>query len=178
MGGVTSDRSSDTSDVWSGQSQFLTDLYQQGANQLGNFQPNQQVPGMAMDAWQQQLNPQMNPHLDQMSSYFGQQLGQANQMSGGEAGLTGGYGGGRHGVANHLNQQQYGNNMGNFLGQQYQGDMNRQQQAVGQAPMMMGMDPQQQQNQQMQQYKGLLGNPTVLGQGSSSGSSLSVLGKS
>lgn len=178
MGGISSDRSNDTSDVWSGQSQFLSDLYQQGANQLGNFQPNTQVPGMAQEAWGQQLSGQANPNLDAMSSYYGNALGQANQQVGGEAQLTGGYGGGRHGVANHLNQQQYANNMGNFLGQQYQGDMQRQQSAIGQAPMMMGMDPQQQQWQALQQQGSLLGNPTVLGQGSSKGSSLSILGKS
>ena len=130
-----------------------------------------------MQAWGQQLNPQMNPYMDQMAAKYGQQLGQANMATGGQAGLAGQRGGGRQGVAEHLNTQQYANNMGQFMGQQYQGDMNRASQALGMTGSMMGLDPNQQQWGNLQQYGNLLGSPTVLGQGSSSGSKFKVLGK-
>ncbi len=65
--------------VWQGQAPFLKDLYSQGQQSLQGFQPNQQIAGGAMDAWQQQLNPQANPYLNDMTQQFRDQLGQANQ---------------------------------------------------------------------------------------------------
>ena len=165
---------SNTSTVWGGQSPFLEQLYQQGADQLGQFQPQTQVPGQAMQAWGQQLQPQANPYLQDMTQVYRDQLGQANQQTGGQAGLTGGYGGGRQGVAEHLNQQAYSQNVGSFLGNQYQGDMNRAQGALGMTGQMMGMDPQQQQMNQLGQYSQILGGPTVLGEGSTKSSGFGV----
>lgn len=174
MGGIASDKSRDSTSVWGGQSPFLLDLYNQGQQQLQGFQPNQQVYDQSMQAWQQQLNPQANPYLNDMTQVYRDQLGQANQAAGGQAALGGGYGGGRHGVAEHLNQQSYASNVGGFLGQQYQQDMNRAQGALGMGGQMLGLDPYQQQWGNLNQYGNLLGSPTVLGQGSSSGQKFNI----
>ena len=178
--GGSSDSSSTDSKVWGGQSPFLEGLYQNAADMFQGFNPQTQVPGQAMQAWQGQLNqgPGQNPYLDSMAGRFQDQLGVMNQSTGGQAGLTGGYGGGRHGVAESQNVQNMGQQMGQFYGGQYQQDMNRQQQgiqqAIGQTPMMMGMDPWQQRMGALQQTGNIFGNPTVLGEGSSSGKSANV----
>lgn len=160
--------STQTSKVWGAQSPFLEQLYQRGGDLMEGFTPQTQVPGQAMQAWGQQLNPQANPYLNDMTQVFRDQLGQANMGAGGQAAATGGFGGGRQGVAEHLNQQKYATNVNQFLGNQYQGDMNRAQGALGMTGQMMGLDPWQQQMQAMQQGANLIGSPTVLGEGSSS----------
>jgi hypothetical protein len=177
--GSSNTQKTEKSEVWGGQAPFLESLYSQGADLYQNFQPTQSgVPGQAQSVWNQQLTqqPGQNPYLDAMASQYQDQLGAMNQNTGGQAGLTGGYGGGRQGVLESQNQQNIGNQMGQFYGQQYQQDMNRQQQgiqnALGQTGTMYGLDrqqdPWQQQMQALQQSGALLGNPTVLGQGSSS----------
>ena len=182
-GGTSSDSSSNSSTVWGGQSPFLEGLYQQGADLYSTFQPQTQIPGQAQQVWNQQLtqSPQMNPYLSDMTQVFKDELGYANQASGGEAGLTGGYGGGRHGVADYLNAQAYQSNVGNFLGGQYQADMDRAQygiqNALGLTDQMMSYDPYQQRMGALQQQGQLLGAPTILGEGSSSGSSMNFGGK-
>jgi len=55
--------------------------------------------------------------------------------------------------------------------------MNRASNALSMTPMMMGLDPQQQQMNMLQQQSQILGNPTVLGEGSSSGRSMNIGGK-
>ena len=153
------------SQVWGGQSPFLEGLYQQGADLLGGFQPNQQMAQSSMQAWQNQIQPQGNPHLGAMTQQFQNQLGYANQQSGGDAALTGGYGGGRQGVAEHLNAQQFQGNVGNFLGGQYQQDQNRAQGALGMGNQVMGLQGYGQQQGALMDMGSLLGAPTVLGQG-------------
>lgn len=172
MGDVsrTKTRSKSTADVWGGQSPYLLDLYRRGQEMLDGFQPNTSVTDPAMQAWQNQLNPQGNPYLQQMTSQYSQALGQLDQRTGMQAAAGGVYGGGRQGVEQHLNQQNIGNQMGNFMGAQYQADMNRAQGALGMAPQMLGMTPYGQQQQALAQYGNLIGRPTVLGQSSSSGS--------
>lgn len=173
MGGLnmsgSRNESQSSQDVWGGQAPFLEDLFGRGQGLVDQFNPNSQIPGAAMGAWQQQLNPQANPHLGAMAGAFGDQLGQLNQQSGGQAALGGGYGGGRHGVAESINTQNVGQQMGQFYGSQYQGDMNRQAGAIAQAPGMLGMSPEQQRMQYLQQYGGLLGGPHNTGQSTSSG---------
>lgn len=175
MGSISSSRSRsrNQSSVWGEQSPFLMDLYQRGADLLNNFQPNQQVQGMAMDAWQQQLQPQMNPYLDQMTSQYTQALGQLDNQTGMAAAGQGVFGGGRQGVEQYLNQQNIGNQVGNFLGSQYQSDMARSATALSMAPQMLGLDPYNQQQGALMNYGRLIGGPTVLGEGSSSGRSKS-----
>ena len=177
MASIESNRSQGSSFMWDQQQPFLQDLMQQGQQLFQQFQPNQQVAGGAMDAWQQQLNPQANPYLQDMTQVFRDQLGQANQQAGGQAGLTGGYGGGRHGVANHLNQQAYQSNLGNFLGQQTAQGLAQQGQAVGQASGVLGVQQYQQQNQALGDYQQRVGAPVTLDQDSSKGSKFGILSK-
>lgn len=183
MGSVSKSKSSQTSEVWGDQSPFLTDLYQRGADLLNTFEPvgDQGFQQPAQQAWQQQLNPQMNPHLQAMQSHYGQSLGQLDQRTGVGAVGTGTFGGGRQGVEQHLNQQRIGDQMGTFLGNQYQADMNRAQGALGMAPTLQQMflqtQPYQQQQGALAGYANLLGAPTVLGQGSSSRAGLGIAAK-
>ena len=173
MGDISSSRSRsrNQSSVWGEQSPFLMDLYQRGANLLNQFQPNTQIPAAAQAAWQQQLTPQMNPYLDQMTSQYTQALGQLDNQTGMGAAGAGVYGGGRQGVEQHLNQQNIGNQVGNFLGSQYQADQARSMTALSMAPQMLGLDPYQQQQGALNNFAGIIGRPTVLGSGSSSGRS-------
>jgi hypothetical protein len=178
MGAVSkeSSESQNSSQIAPGQLPFLQDLFSQGQQQFQNFTPNQGIADSALGGFNQGLNAGSgpNPYLNDMTQVFRDQLGQANQASGGQAGLTGGFGGGRQGVAEHLNAQSFQSNVGNFLGQQYQGDQNRfaneRQNALGQAGNVLGLQPQQQQAGALNQYAGIIGGPTILGEGSSSGS--------
>jgi len=171
MGSLSGNRSSSQSStsVWDQMAPFLTDLYSQGQGLVNQFEPNQGITDQAQQAWGQQLNPQGNPHLDQMAGQFQDQLGIMNQQSGGQAGLTGGYGGGRQGIAQAQNTQNMGQQMGNFYGQQYQQDQNRAMGALQMAPGMMGMDPSQQRMNYLGQYANLLGRPVSESQSSSKG---------
>lgn len=179
-GGRESSDSSSTSTVWGAQAPYLEGLYQQGANQLAGFQPNQQIYDQATQAWQQQLNanPAQNPYLDQMTQVYRDQLDQGVQQIGGDAGLTGGYGGGRQGLLEANALQDYSTNVGNFLGGQYQADMDRaaqqQQYGLGYSGSLLGLDPWQQQQSALQDQANLLGGPTVLGEGESGSSGFNV----
>lgn len=175
MGSVSGSKSKSqaqqSSSVWDQMAPFLTDLYTRGQGLVENFQPNQQMYGQAQQAWGQQINPQGNPYLDQMAGNFQNQLGVMNQQSGGQAGLTGGFGGGRHGVAEALNTQNVSQQMGNFYGGQYQQDQNRALGALGMGGSVLGLAPQQQQMQNLGQYGGLIGSPVMESQGTSNSSS-------
>jgi hypothetical protein len=177
MASISNEKSQGSSFMWDQQQPFLQDLMQQGQQQFQGFQPNQQVAGGAMEAWQQQLNPQANPYLNDMTQQFRDQLGQANQQAGGQAGLTGGYGGGRHGVANSLNQQNYASQVGNFLGQQTQMGLQQQGNAISQGAGVLGLQGYGQQNQALNNYQGQVGAPVTLDQDSSKGSKFGVLSK-
>ncbi len=176
MGSLTKSKSQSqqTSSVWDQMAPYLTDLYSRGQGLVDQFQPNQQMGQQAEQAWGGMINPQGNPYLDQMAGNFQNQLGIMNQQSGGQAALTGGYGGGRHGVAEALNTQNMSQQMGNFYGGQYQQDQNRALGALGMGQSVLGMSPQQQQMQNLRQYGGLIGRPVLEGQGGSSGSSKGI----
>lgn len=173
-----------TSSVWDQMAPFLTDLYSRGQGLVEQFQPDTQIYNQSVQAQQQLLNPQAqgNPYLDQMAGNFQNQLGILNQQSGGQAALTGGFGGGRQGVAEALNTQNVSQQMGNFYGQQYQADQNRAMQgqlgALGMGQSILGMSPQQQQMQNLQGYGGLIGRPVLESQGTqtSSGKSKGLTG--
>ncbi len=169
-----SQKSKTTSDVWGGQSPYLLDLYRRGNEMLGGFQPDTSITDPAIQAWQNQLNPQGNPYLQQMTSQYQQALGQLDQGTGMQAAGGGVYGGGRQGVEQHLNQQNIGNQLGNFMGAQYQADQSRAMQALGMSGQMLGMTPQAQQQQALAQYANLIGRPTVLGQSSGQGSTFGL----
>lgn len=135
--------------VWRGQSPFLMDLYQRGADMMANYQA-------PMQALHGQMNPQGNPYMQQMVGQYQQALGQLDNQTGGAAAAAGVFGGGRHGVEQHLNQQNIGNQLGNFMGNQYQADQSRALSAIGMAPGV--------QFGGLQNYGQLLGGPTVLNQ--------------
>ena len=162
-----------STNVWGEQVPFLQDLFGRGQGLVDQFQPNQQMAGQAQDAWAQQLQPQGNPYLAQMAGQFQDQLGIMNQQTGGQAGLTGGFGGGRHGIAESQNVQNMGQQMGQFYGGQYQQDQNRALGALGMGGSVLGMSPQQQQMQNLQQYGGLIGSPVLESQASGSSGSKS-----
>lgn len=161
-------KSRSTQDIWGEQSPFLTDLYQRGADLMKNFQPQQFSMGNTMQAYNQQINPQMNPYLDAMTAQYTQALGQLDNATGAGAVQAGVFGGGRQGVEQALNQQNIGNQIGNFLGSQYQSDQARAAAALNLAPQLQGMqfanNPQLQELQALQGYGGLIGGPTVLTQ--------------
>lgn len=163
--------------MWDQQSPYLQDLYQQGQQQYGAYQPNQQVADSVMGAWQQQLNPQVNPYMNDMTQIFTDQLGQANQATGGQAALTGGYGGGRHGVADHLNQQAYQSNLGAFLGGQTQLGLNMQGNAINQGASVLGLQPYQQGADALANYQRTIGPPVTLQSDRSKGSEFGIAGK-
>jgi hypothetical protein len=162
-------KTNSSTSVWGDQSPFLMDLYRRGAELVGQYDPEPN-----MQALQGHINPQMNPYLGQMTQQYTQALGQLDNATGGAAAAQGVFGGGRQGVEQHLNQQNIGNQVGNFLGNQYQADQARSMTALSMAPQV--------QFGGLQGYAGLLGSPTVLAQskgrgiarsGSTSGSVMS-----
>jgi len=171
-GSKSKSNSQASSDVWAGMAPFLTDLYGRGQALMDQYQPNDALAQQGQQAWGNMVNPQGNPYLDQMAGRFNQQLGQLNQQSGGQAALTGGYGGGRQGVAEALNTQNVSDQMGQFYGQQYQQDQNR---ALG---ALQGgyqqYDPNQQMMNMLGQYGGLIGGPHNTTKSNSSSSSKSM----
>lgn len=159
--GYDSSKAQSTGDtsIWGDQSQYLNELFGMGSDLVSNFSPANEISDPAIAAYQQGLTPGQNPYLDDMTSYFGDQLGILNQQSGGEAGLAGAYGGGRQGVAESLNTQNIGQQMGLFLGDQYQADADRAQQSVLAAPDMLALSDPNQQWQNLQSYSSTIGAP-------------------
>lgn len=155
--GKSSSSSRSSTRVWEAQDPFLRDMYARGAGLLDQFQPNMGL----MDAWQNQLQPQGNPYLQQMSQFYQDQLGQMNQGTGRAAAAAGMFGGGRQGVEQSLNQQQMGTQLGQFLGNQYQSDMNRSMQAL---QMGNSMTPYGQQMGALRNFASLIGPPVMLNQ--------------
>lgn len=157
MGSISggSGGSSQKSRIWRGQRPFLRDLYSQGQQMLQGYDAQP-----ALDALQQQMNPQMNPYLGAMTNQYTQALGQLDQASGRGAAAAGVFGGGRQGVEQYLNQQNIGNQVGNFLGNQYQADQARAMTAINMAPNLPFAP--------LANYASILGGPAILGEGSSS----------
>jgi hypothetical protein len=174
-GSKSRSKNSMSQEVWGAQSPFLQDLYRRGADLVNQFQPQQFDMGNTMQAYNQQINPQMNPHLGAMTQQYTQALGQLDNASGAQAAQAGVFGGGRQGVEQHLNQQNIGNQLGNFLGGQYQSDMNRSAQTLGMAPQLQQMqfmnNPYTQQQSALQGYAGMIGGPTTLASSSGKGKS-------
>ena len=173
MGSISGSKSGSQQDqaVNEAQAPFLQDLYQQAQTQFQDFQPNQDVYNTAQGGFNNLVSGQQNPNLAAYGSQFQNQLGALNQNTGGQAGLSNNYGGGRQGVLESQNQQNVGDQVSRFYGDQYQGDQNRVLGALGQAGNINALSPQQQQNQALNQYAGQIGGPTVLGSGSSSAKS-------
>jgi hypothetical protein len=181
MGGNTSSgQAENETKIDPAQSPFLKDLYAQGQQQFNQFAPNQGIANSSLAGYNQGLNaqPGQNPYLDSQLQTFQDQLGFANQQSGGEAGLAGAFGGGRQGVAEHLNAQSFQSNVGSFLGQTYASDQalasGERQNALGQASNVLNLQAQGQQQNALGDYANIIGSPTLFGEGSSSNSSLGL----
>jgi hypothetical protein len=158
-GGYDTSQGTSESAVWDKQSPFLEQLFGMGSGLAQGFQPDQGIADQTRSAWQQQLQPMGNPYMSSFTNQFQDQLGQLNRQSGGQAGLTGGYGGGRQGVAQSLNTGNVADQMGRFMGGQYQGDMQRQADAIGMGGQVMGASGQGQQWANLGQFQGILGSP-------------------
>ena len=161
--------------VWGGQAGYLTDLYSKAQAQSGaggqNLQATQNMIGQGYGGIEQLLNPQVNPMLgvyqEQLQRGMEQNILPAIRR---EAIGFGQSGGSRQGVAEGLAAQEAGRMSRDFAAQVYGQDMDR---MLGATQAIPGL------SQAglgapwygLNQYAGILGNPTVLGGG---GSSLSV----
>lgn len=162
------------SKVWGPQAGYLQDLYGKAQTALGQAAPAQQAAaGLVNQGYQgieQLLNPQVNPMLqvyqEQLQRGMEQNILPAIRR---EAQGFGQYGGSRQGVAEGLAAQEAGRMSRDFAAQVYGEDMNRLLGATSLIPTMadagMGVPW-----FGLQQYAGILGQPTVLSGGSRSGS--------
>jgi len=156
--------SQSSQDVWGSQVPALEQLYAQAGQML---QGGNQFTAPAMQAWQSQLTPGVNP-------YFSQSLDQAisaatqgftrdvlPQLRSNAVGMNV-YGGVRDQLAQGEAAGQFGQGLtqmvGNMATQQYTADQNRVIQALGMAPQLSGL-----QYQPAQTAAGMIGGPTVLG---------------
>ncbi len=166
--------------VWGAQSPYLQDLFAQGQNALGVAQEqNNQLMPQVTSAYENALNPQGNPYLDQMAQSglgqlqqnFGQTLSQIRDG----AVNTGSLGGARQGVAEGIAARDMGTQATNFTsalyGNNYQQDQNRALTAVNMAPQVAN-----QAFSPLSGYQQVLGSPTVLGQSRGTTSSKSKAG--
>ena len=157
--------------VWGDQSPFLNDLYQQAQAQFQGFNPNQDLYQQGQQGIGNLLQGQGNPNMQSYANQFQNQLGQLNQQTGGQAGLGGVYGGARQGILESQNQQNIGDQMGRFYGDQYAGDQNRMLGAIQALPGQLQLDPYQQQAGALSNYAQALGGPTILAESYSNNSS-------
>jgi hypothetical protein len=204
--------------VWGDQSPYLNQMYEQagGMAQAPESASTLQGRGMASQyaqggmgdivgqtqgAWQNQLNPQQNPYLQQAMQTAINPLTQAyqeNVLSGitDQAMSAGQQGGSRQGIAEGIAGREYLRQVGDIGNQMafqdYTGGQQRQAAAVGQGGAManLGMMPSQTMQQigaqeehapwlNLQRMQGIIGGPTVLGgsqSSSSTGGTSSALG--
>ena len=173
MSGSKSDaESQSTTDVWNQQTPYLQDLYSQAqAGVPGSQQMAGDLTGQIMQPWQQAMNPQGNPYLEQMGQSGLDQLNRnftqnimpaiSNEAMGG-MNLGSSRQGVAEGIAAQGNQLAGADYLTKLYGGQYQQDQNRAMQAMQMGPMF-----QQMQNNPLQQYAALLGAPTKTGQSTS-----------
>jgi hypothetical protein len=166
-----------TTDVWGPQAPYLKQLYEQAA---GNM-PGAGTPGFAgpaRGAWEQMINPQANPYLENMGEAG---LGQINRnltqnvlpAIGNEAMGGMNLGSSRHGVAEGLATQGAqiagGDFLTNLYGNQYQGDQNRALTALLNTGRVQDIDW-----NALNNFARLIGSPTKVGQSSGDSKSMSV----
>lgn len=157
--------------VWGPQAGALEGLYGQGANLSQNFgqyeQGAQGVYNTALGGYNQMMNPGVSPQLEAYQRQIGQNLNDniLPQIQGG-AGMAGQMGGSRQGVAEGLALSRGNQQITDMGANLYNQDQNRMMQAMQMSPGLaqfgMGIPW-----YAMQQYKGILGDPTVLGGGGS-----------
>jgi len=169
-GGKSQSSGRQEQNVWGAQSPYLQDIYAQsgGALQQAQATNQQMMPGIEQ-SYQNMINPQGNPYLDQMAQsglgQLQQNFGQTLSQIRGGAAAGGSLGGSRQGVAEGIASQDMGTQANNFLGNlyggQYQADQNRALGGLGMAGQIT--------NQAFAPLAGqasLIGGPTVLGSGS------------
>lgn len=174
----------DPASVWGGQSPYLTGLYDQAGDLAQNSQGTQnQAQGVydtAMRGFNQMMNPGINPQLNAYAGEVQKNL-QRNLLPAIQSGAQGfGQGGSsRQGVAEGLAVGDANQQITDMAANLYNADMNRMGQAMGMAPSL-GTFGQQIPWYAMNQYSGILGDPTVLqgAAGSESSSSSSGGGSS
>jgi hypothetical protein len=166
---------SDPSSVWGPQAQALQGLYGQGADLMNNFgQYEQQAQGIfdtALGGYNQMMNPGINPQLQAYSGEVQRNLERnlLPSIQGNAAGF-GQMGGSRHGVAQGLALGDSNQQITNMASNLYNQDQNRTMQAMAMAPGLANFGGQIPWYA-MNQYAGLLGDPTVLSGASGSSSS-------
>lgn len=167
-----------TQDVWSPQAGALQGLYGAAQGMLGGGGPAgamNQIGNQAAGAWGQALQPGQNPYfagnvdaaINQASQGWQREVLPGLDARGVGAGQ---YGSSRDSLARGEAAGMMGQGIANMTGQmyanQYGSDLQRQMQALGMTGAMQGA-----QMAPLQGAQGLIGGPTVLGQGGSSGSS-------
>lgn len=183
FGGTTSKTNPST--VYGAQEPYLADIYSQaqGLNKQGINPTVQNVYQNAATGNNQWLNSFQNPTNDPTFTNYANMIGQQynEQIMPGiqsDAIAAGGLGNSRQGIAEGIAARGAGQALSNFGAQAYSGQQDRSLQAG--TTMLNNQLIGAQQLQQMpwynlNQYKGILGNPTVLGGGGSSSGTTGVV---
>jgi len=155
--------------VWGPQAKYLQGLYGQGANLAQNFgqyeQGAQGIYDQAAQGFGQMMDPGISPQLEayqrQVQNNLQDSLLPAIQ---GGAGMAGQMGGSRQGVAEGLALARGNQQVTDMAANLYNDDMNRMMGAMNMAPGLgqFGMSIPW---YAMNQYAGILGQPTTLGGG-------------
>lgn len=171
----------DPSFIWGGQSPYLQGLYQQGSGLGGSTQGQAQAQGVydkAMSGFNQMMNPGVNPQLQAYSGEVQRNLERNLLPSiGSEAQGFGQMGGSRQGVAEGLALSDSNQQITDMASNLYNADMNRMGAAMSMAPSL-GTFGQQIPWYNMNQYSGILGDPTQMQGAAGSSSSSSSSGSS
>ena len=152
--------------VWGEQAPWLEGLYSQAGQLAQNFQGNmgqaQGVYDQAMGGFNRLMNPGVNPQLQAYSGEVQRNL-ERNLLPAiqGQAGQFGQMGGSRQGIAEGLAVGDSNRQITDMAANLYNADMNRMGQAMSQAPSL-GTFGQQIPWYAMNQYSGILGDPTVM----------------
>jgi len=169
--------SQDPSTVWGPQAGYLQQLFSQGNNLAQNFgqyqQQGQGVFDTALSGFDRLMNPGVNPQLGAYSGEVQRNLtDNLLPTIGGQSQGFGQFGGSRQGVAEGVAVGQANQDITNMASNLYSQDMDRMLQAGSMAPGLanMGMGIPW---YAMNQYAGLLGDPTVLSGGGRSSSTSS-----
>lgn len=182
FGGSEQSSQTPADQVWGPQVEYFRDLYSR-ASDLSQQPQNQQAlsvyQGMAEgNPWLQsfrtpQISPEYQNYSRQLQQDFNTNILPAIQ---GQAAIAGGLGGSRQQIAEGMAADTAANMLSNFAAQTYGAQQDRSLQAA-----MGNLDSQFQGAQMLQQspwfnlqqFKGILGNPLVIDQGATAGSSTS-----
>lgn len=173
-GGSSESQSSSFQDpqtVWGGQAPYLEGLYGAAAGMGGGTQGQgqaQDIYNQTMTGYNRMMNPGINPQLQAYSGEVQKNL-ERNLLPSiqGTAQMQGQGGSSRQGIAEGLALSDSNQQITDMAANLYNADMNRMGQAMTMAPSL-GTFGQQIPWYNMNQYAGILGDPTVLGGASGS----------